>query len=62
MQGPNARALLPAPPLAHKRPVLTTRHAVELVDDYAWLRAENWQDVMRDPSVLAPEIRDYLEA
>lgn len=62
MQGPNARARLPAPPVAPKRPVITTRHAVELVDDYAWLRAENWQDVMRDPSVLAPEIRDYLQA
>lgn len=62
MQGPNARASLPAPPVAPKRPATTTRHAVELVDDYAWLRAENWQDVMRDPSVLAPEIRAYLEA
>src|SRR4029079_16394288 len=29
---------------------------------YAWLRDDNWQQVMREPSVLAPEIRAYLEA
>jgi oligopeptidase B len=32
------------------------------VDDYAWLRAPNWQAVMRDPTVLDPDIRTYLEA
>jgi oligopeptidase B len=35
---------------------------VELRDDYAWLRADNWQEVMRDPSALAPAIRAHLEA
>ena len=33
-----------------------------LSDPYAWLRAENWQDVMRDPGQLAADIRDHLEA
>lgn len=32
------------------------------MDDYAWLRASNWQAVMREPAVLDPEIRSYLEA
>jgi oligopeptidase B len=50
------------PPRAYKRPVEVTRHGVTLVDNYAWLRADNWQEVMRDPAVLAPEIRAYLEA
>lgn len=50
------------PPLAEKRPVHRSFHNIELNDDYAWLRAENWQDVMRDPSVLDDEIRLYLEA
>ena len=27
---------------------------VELVDEYAWLRADNWQEVMRDPALLGP--------
>jgi oligopeptidase B len=32
------------------------------MDEYAWLKAENWQQVMRDPSQVDPEIRTYLEA
>ena len=51
-----------APPIAERRPVFSVRHQVELVDEYAWLRADNWQDVMREPALLAPEIRSYLEA
>jgi oligopeptidase B len=53
---------IPAPPRAGKRPVTDTRHGRTRVDDYAWLRAGNWQDVMRDPAMLAPDIRGYLEA
>ncbi len=51
-----------APPRAEKRPHADTRHGVTRVDDYAWLKAENWQTVMQDPSVLPQDIRDYLEA
>lgn len=53
---------LPVPPVAARRPVTTRRHEIDLVDDYAWMRAENWQEVMRDPSVLDPEIRAHLDA
>jgi oligopeptidase B len=49
------------PPLAARRPDVSVHHGVELRDDYAWLRAANWQDVMRDPSLLDAEIRAYLE-
>ena len=49
-------------PRAEKRPVTTTRHGVTLTDDYAWLKAPNWQAVMRDPRVLDPAIRAYLKA
>ncbi|MEM8635985.1 MAG: S9 family peptidase [Pseudomonadota bacterium] len=31
-------------------------------DPYHWLKDENWQAVMRDPSVLRQDVRDYLEA
>ncbi len=51
-----------APPRAAKRPITFTHHGVTLTDDYAWLRATNWQDVMREPEILDPEIRAYLEA
>jgi oligopeptidase B len=37
-------------------------HGVTRIDDYAWLRAENWQEALRDPEVLPVEIRAYLEA
>jgi oligopeptidase B len=49
-------------PLARKFPVASSYHGIERVDDYAWLRADNWQEVMRDPGALAPEIREHLEA
>ncbi len=49
-------------PRAARKPVTTTVHGINLVDDYAWLRDAKWQEVMRDPSVLTPEIRTYLEA
>ena len=50
------------PPIAAIRPVATVHHGVTITDSYGWLRADNWQKVMRDPSVLDPEIRNYLEA
>jgi oligopeptidase B len=50
------------PPVAERRPTFSVRHGVELIDEYAWLRADNWQEVMRDPGVLDPAIRAYLEA
>jgi oligopeptidase B len=49
-------------PRADKRPVASTRHGVTFTDDYAWLKAPNWQTVMRDPGALDPAIRAYLEA
>lgn len=49
-------------PKSEKKPVPDTRHGITRVDDYAWMRAENWQDVFRDPSTLEPEIRSHLEA
>jgi len=49
-------------PRAERRPVAIRRHGVSLTDEYAWLKAPNWQAVMRDPGVLDPAIRAYLEA
>lgn len=52
----------PLAPRAERKPLSTAHHGTTLVDDYAWLRADNWQDVMRDPAVLDPAIRTHLEA
>ncbi len=62
MHGPSHRHAFVKPPRAARRPEISTWHGVELVDDYAWLKAPNWQEVMRDPAVLDTEIRGYLEA
>lgn len=51
---------LPPPPRAERHPKTSTWHGVTLTDDYAWLRADNWREVMRDPMVLDPKIRAYL--
>jgi len=50
------------PPAAGIRPARDLHHGIERVDNYAWLRAKNWQEVMRDPDTLAADIRAYLEA
>jgi oligopeptidase B len=57
-----ASARLPQPPRAAPRPHPSTWHGVAITDEYAWLKAPNWQEVMRDPAKLDPEIRAYLEA
>src|SRR4029079_2598655 len=51
-----------SPPVAPKHPVTRVHHGLARTDDYAWLRDENWQQLMQDTSVLKPEIRAYLEA
>ncbi|WP_011580205.1 MULTISPECIES: S9 family peptidase [Chelativorans] len=52
---------LPAPK-ADKRPVTDTRHGFTRTDEYGWLRAGNWQEVLRNPAALADDIRAHLEA
>ncbi|MQT12257.1 S9 family peptidase [Segnochrobactrum spirostomi] len=59
---PTASATAVRPPRAEPRPVTLEQHGDSRVDDYAWLRSAEWRAVMRDPSVLEPEIRSYLEA
>lgn len=51
-----------SPPETEERPIEDMRHGITRTDEYAWLRAENWQEVFRDPSVLDPAIRAHLDA
>src|SRR5206468_7113321 len=60
-QSTSAKSSLPAP-MAPRRPHSFTVHGVSIVDDYAWLKDKNWQEVLRDPSVLNGDIRGYLGA
>jgi oligopeptidase B len=50
------------PPIAPSHPHTYTAHGITVVDDYAWLKDDRWQEVLRDPSVLNADIRKYLEA
>ena len=52
----------PAPPRAEIRTKTTQVHGVTLYDDYDWLRAANWKEVLREPEALPADIRRYLEA
>ncbi|MEP3280174.1 MAG: S9 family peptidase [Stappiaceae bacterium] len=53
---------LTVPPVAAIKTVSDSHHGIETADDYAWIRDDDWQQVMRDPSVLDENIRTYLEA
>ena len=52
----------PTPPVAKKVPKRIEQLARVRFDDYAWMKDDNWQKVMRDPSVLRADIRTHLEA
>ena len=48
------------PPIAEKRPTSRVVHGVAIHDDYAWLKADNWKEVLRDASRLPAGIADHL--
>lgn len=50
------------PPQAARKPHVHEAHGDSRSDDWHWLRAENWQEVMREPERLPADIRTYLEA
>lgn len=51
-----------AAPAAEKRPVTIEQHGIKRTDPYAWMRDPEWQEVLRDPDILDPEIKKHLEA
>ncbi|MCI4677983.1 S9 family peptidase [Rhodoblastus acidophilus] len=57
-----AKTFLSQAPRAERRPRRFIAHGVELIDDYAWIRADNWREAIRDPAALPQEIRALLEA
>lgn len=52
----------PKAPIAKKQPYSQTHHGITTHDDYHWLRADNWQEALRDPQLLPTDIKNYLEA
>ncbi len=52
----------PTPPVAEKRPLRIEQLGRVRTDDYAWMKDENWQQVLRDPKALRADVREHLEA
>jgi oligopeptidase B len=53
---------LPKPPIAAKIPQRIVQLGRERIDDYGWMRDDNWQAVLRDPGVIRADIKAHLEA
>jgi oligopeptidase B len=56
-----AASAFPEGPRAPRRPLRIEQLGRVRVDDYAWLKPDNWKAVWRDPGALSPTIRAYLE-
>jgi oligopeptidase B len=50
------------PPVAPKHPKTIEQFGHVRVDDYAWMKDDNWQAVLRDPSKVRADVREHLEA
>ncbi len=53
---------MPQPPVAKKIPVRIEQLGRVRVDDYQWMKDDNWQAVLRDPSLIKADVREHLEA
>lgn len=50
------------PPRPPKQPKRIEQLGRVRVDDYAWMKDENWQQVLRDPAKIKADVRDHLVA
>jgi oligopeptidase B len=51
---------IPAPPKPVKKPKTITQLGRTRTDEYQWMKDDNWQKVLKDPSVLRADIREHL--
>jgi oligopeptidase B len=52
----------PVPPVARKVPVRIEQLGRVRVDDYQWMKDDNWQAVLRDPSIIKADVKEHLNA
>ncbi|WP_420471957.1 S9 family peptidase [Brevundimonas sp. FT23042] len=52
----------PVPPVARKIPVTIEQLGRTRVDDYQWMKDDNWQQVLRDPSIIKADVKEHLDA
>lgn len=53
---------LPTPPSTIRNSITIEQLGRVRTDPYSWMKDENWQQVLRDPSLLKADIRTHLEA
>ena len=53
---------MPVPPVAKKIPVRIEQLGRVRTDDYQWMKDDNWQAVLRDPTLIKADVKDHLEA
>jgi oligopeptidase B len=56
---PQAR---PVPPVARKVPVTIEQLGRTRTDDYQWMKDDNWQAVLRDPTLIKADVKEHLTA
>jgi len=56
---PQAR---PVPPVAKKIPVTIEQLGRTRTDDYQWMKDDNWQAVLRDPTLIKADVKEHLTA
>lgn len=52
----------PVPPVAKKIPVTIEQLGRVRTDDYQWMKDDNWQTVLRDPTVIKADVKEHLLA
>jgi oligopeptidase B len=50
------------PPVARKEPKRIEQLGRVRVDDYAWMKDDNWQKVLRDPGLIKADVKAHLTA
>lgn len=56
----SASPALPKPPVAKKEPKRIKQLGRVRTDDYAWMKDDNWQKVLRDPSLIKADVKAHL--
>ena len=49
------------PPVAEKHRCELEIHGKKIVDNYKWLKADNWREIMRQPESVPDNIKKYLD-
>lgn len=60
--GSSMSSALPVAPVARKIPVTIEQLGRVRIDDYQWMKDDNWQAVLRDPGLIKAEVKEHLVA